>query len=111
MKNAFWFWLALGLSALSACNPAPHYARPTVPAPPSYKEAPPSEYKEVAGWKIAEPSDDKIRPNWWEMYNDPRLNELEEHVQISNQNIAAAEANFRAARAVVVQARSSLFPT
>lgn len=103
--------LVVGLIALSACNPAPHYARPTTPTPPSYKEAPPSEYKEVAGWKIADPGDDKIRPKWWEMYNDPGLNEIEEQVQISNQSIAAAEANFRAARAVVVQARASLFPT
>jgi NodT family efflux transporter outer membrane factor (OMF) lipoprotein len=109
--NPWWSCVLLGLTALSACNPAPHYARPTTPTPPSYKEAPPSEYKEVAGWKIADPSDDKIRPKWWEMYNDPRLNELEEQVQVSNQSIAAAEANFRAARAVVVQARSSLFPT
>jgi NodT family efflux transporter outer membrane factor (OMF) lipoprotein len=114
MTNSFSHFLGLslvlGLIALSACNPAPNYSRPTTPTPPSYKEAP-SEYKEVAGWKIADPSDDKIRPKWWEMYNDPRLNELEEQVQISNQSIVAAEANFRAARAVVVQARASLFPT
>jgi NodT family efflux transporter outer membrane factor (OMF) lipoprotein len=103
--------IAAALAALSACNPAPHYAQPAMPAPPSYKEAPPDQYKEVSGWKIAEPSDDKIRAKWWEMFNDPKLNELEEQVKISNQSIAAAEANFRAARAVVVQARSALYPT
>ena len=53
-----------------------------MPAPP------PDEYKEVAGWKIAEPGDDKIWANWWEMYRDPKLNQLEEQVQISNQTIA-----------------------
>ncbi|MBV8732582.1 MAG: TolC family protein, partial [Acidobacteriia bacterium] len=103
--------LAFILVLFAGCNPAPKYSRPTFPAPPSYKEAPPDQYKEVAGWKIADPSDDKIRPKWWEMYNDPRLNELEEQVQISNQSITAAEANYRAARAVVVQARSALVPT
>jgi NodT family efflux transporter outer membrane factor (OMF) lipoprotein len=96
---------------LSACNPAPKYTRPTLPPPPSYKEAQPAQFKEVPGWKIAEPGDDKIRSKWWEIYNDPVLNGLEEQVQISNQTIAQAEANFRAARAVVVQARSNLYPT
>ncbi|MBV8897887.1 MAG: efflux transporter outer membrane subunit, partial [Acidobacteriaceae bacterium] len=47
---------------------------------------------------------------WWEMYNDPLLNSLEEQVQISNQSVIQAEANYRAARALVVSARSSLFP-
>jgi NodT family efflux transporter outer membrane factor (OMF) lipoprotein len=100
---AFW-------ALLSACNPAPKYTRPTLPAPPAYKEASPDQFKEVPGWKIAEPSDDKIRSKWWEMYNDPVLNGLEEQVQVSNQSIAQAEANFRAARAVVVQARANLYP-
>jgi len=109
--QASWLVVFLLLASLSACNPAPRYSRPTLPAPPSYKEAPPDQYKEVAGWKIAEPGDDKIRSKWWEMYNDPRLSELEEQVRISNQTVAVAEANFRAARAVVVSARSALFPT
>jgi len=95
---------------LSACNPAPKYAKPAVPSPPAFKEAIPQEYKEGTGWKIAEPGDDKIRPNWWEMYNDPQLNALEEQVHMSNQSIIAAEANFRAARALVQSARSALFP-
>ncbi len=103
--------VTLLIVSFSACNPAPHYSRPTMPAPPSYKEAPPDQYKEVAGWKIAEPGDDKIRAKWWEMYHDPNLNQLEEQVEVSNQTIAVAEANFRAARATVVAARSALFPT
>jgi NodT family efflux transporter outer membrane factor (OMF) lipoprotein len=96
---------------LSACNPAPKYARPPAVTPPAFKEAIPQEYKEGTGWKLAQPSDDKIRGNWWEIYNDPQLNALEPQVQVSNQTIAAAEANFRAARALVVSARSALFPS
>ena len=111
LGQASWLVIVFLIAWLAACNPAPHYSRPSLPAPPSYKEAPPDQYKEVPGWKIAEPGDDKIRAKWWEMYNDPRLNELEEQVQISNQTIAVAEANFRAARAVVGSARSALFPT
>ncbi len=104
-------FLIATLATLCACNPAPHYSAPAMPPPASYKEAPPDQYKEASGWKIADPSDDKIRTKWWEMFNDPKLNQLEEQVKISNQSIAAAEANFRAARAVVVQARSALYPT
>lgn len=48
---------------------------------------------------------------WWELYNDPQLSSLEEQVAISNQTIAVAEANFRAARSLVAYARASLFPS
>ncbi len=98
------------LAVLSACNPAPKYSRPPAPVPSAYKEAPP-QFKEGAGWVVAQPGDDKIRPKWWEMYNDPQLNALEEQVALANETVIQAEANFRAARSLVVQARSQLFPT
>ena len=63
------------------------------------------------GWKLAQPKDDALRGNWWEIFGDPQLNALEEKVNISNQNIAAATASFFAARALVKEARSQLFPT
>jgi NodT family efflux transporter outer membrane factor (OMF) lipoprotein len=101
---------AAGFVLLCACNPGPKYAKPPAPVPTAYKEAPP-QFKEGAGWVVAEPADDKIRPKWWEMYNDPQLNALEEQVAIANQTVLQAEANFRAAQALVVSARSQLFPT
>jgi NodT family efflux transporter outer membrane factor (OMF) lipoprotein len=97
------------LTALVACNPAPKYAKPPATAPTAFKEVPP-EYKEGSGWKLAQPGDSKLRAKWWEQYNDPLLNSLEEQIAISNQTIAAAEANYRNARALVVSARSALFP-
>lgn len=105
------FASAVAIILLSSCNPAPKYAKPPVAAPPAFKEAAPQDFKEGTGWKIAQPGDDKIRGKWWEMYNDPVLNSLEEQVEISNQTVIQAEANFRAARSLVVQARSALFPT
>jgi NodT family efflux transporter outer membrane factor (OMF) lipoprotein len=110
MKVNVYIATPLALLLLSGCDPAPKYARPPAAAPQAYKEVPP-EFKEGAGWKIAQPGDDKIRPKWWEMYNDPLLNSLEEQVQISNQTIVVAEANYRAAQAVVLAARSGLYPT
>ena len=63
------------------------------------------------GWKIADPSDAAIRSHWWEVYQDPQLDELEERVAISNQTIVAAEASYRAAHALVLEAQAQLFPT
>ncbi len=60
---------------------------------------------------MAQPKDDAIRGNWWEIFGDPQLNALEEKVNVSNQTIAAAAASFSAARALVKEARSQLFPT
>src|SRR5581483_5719254 len=105
------FVAAAALVVLCSCNPAPKYSKPPVNAPQAFKESAPDQFKEGPGWKVAQPGDDKLRGKWWEMYNDPVLNSLEEQVQISNQTVIQAEANFRAARALVVSARSALFPT
>ena len=71
----------------------------------------PAAYKEMEGWKKAQPGDDVIKGKWWEIFNDSELNSLEEKVDISNQNVAAAEAQFRQALAAVRAARSGYFPT
>ena len=60
---------------------------------------------------MAQPQDDALRGKWWEIFDDPQLNALEDQVNVSNQNIAAAAANFLAARALVKQARAQYFPT
>ena len=89
----------------TACMVGPKYQRPAAPPSTGYKEPLPE------GWKEAQPSDGAIRGKWWEIYNDPNLNALEEQVNISNQNILSAEAQYREARDAVRIARSGLFPT
>lgn len=96
---------------VSGCNLAPQYHAPSVQRPDAYKELTPADFPNTDGWKVAQPSDSVLRNNWWEMFNDPELNKLEEQVNVSNQTIAAAVANFYAARAMVWEARSQLFPT
>ncbi len=97
-------WSLLAALALAAgCNFAPKYAVPPVAKPPAYKE--------TNDWKTAEPADAVIKGNWWEMFNDPQLNALEEQSAISNQTVVGALENFLAARAVAVQARTQLYPT
>jgi NodT family efflux transporter outer membrane factor (OMF) lipoprotein len=96
---------------LAGCNLAPHYEQPESAAPGQFKEAVPPSAQDAQGWKPAEPKDAVLRGNWWELYNDPQLNELEERVAISNQTVAAAEASFRSARALLSEASASLFPS
>jgi NodT family efflux transporter outer membrane factor (OMF) lipoprotein len=87
----------------AGCSVGPSYSRPKILAPEAYKEG--------KGWKIARPEDNVIRGAWWEVFNDPQLNELEVQVNVSNQDLARAEAQFRQARALVQAARSQYFPT
>lgn len=94
--------------ALSGCMVGPKYSRPAAPVPQGYKEPLPDGYKE---WKPAQPNETALRGKWWEVYNDPDLNALEEQVAISNQNVLVAAAQFREARDLVLSARSNLFPT
>jgi NodT family efflux transporter outer membrane factor (OMF) lipoprotein len=86
---------------LSACTVGPDYQRPDAPVPAAYKEA---------GWKIGEPFDAIDRGAWWSVYNDPVLDALERQIDISNQNLLAAEAAFRQSEFIVAQARSQFFP-
>jgi len=96
---------------LGGCTVGPKYHPPAVQAPAAYKEVTPQNAAEIDNWKTAQPSDAAIRGKWWELFNDPELNALEDQVNVSNQSIASAEASFMAARATVKEARSQLFPT
>jgi NodT family efflux transporter outer membrane factor (OMF) lipoprotein len=99
------------LLMLNGCNFAPKYDPPKTEPSPAYKEAVPGGDEAAQGWKLAEPRDAAIRNNWWEIYNDPQLDDLEARVAISNQTIVAAEASYRAAFALVKEAQAQLFPT
>lgn len=96
--------LALAACALvAACAVGPDYKRPATEVPQQYKEA--------GDWKVANPNDAIVRGKWWEIFNDPQLNALEEQVAAANQNILVAEAQYRQAQALVQSARAQFFPT
>src|ERR1700758_544705 len=104
---------ALAILLLTGCRVGPKYQVPpaTAQAPPvSYKESP-SQFKDTDGWKVAQPQDAMLRGKWWEIYNDPELNALEEQLNINNQNIKQFFENFMEARTLIAEARSQLFPT
>lgn len=96
-------WLLAGLWLLTGCAVGPRYAKPTAPAPPAYKEVPPN-------WKTAQPSDQVAKGKWWEVFQDSQLNALEEQINVSNQTLKAAQAQFEQARAAVRINRSAQFP-
>jgi NodT family efflux transporter outer membrane factor (OMF) lipoprotein len=85
------------------CTIGPKYVRPTAPVPAAYKES--------KDWKKAQPQDAIVRGAWWKIFNDPRLDALEEQVNISNQNIAVAAAQYAQAYALVQASKSAFFPT
>jgi NodT family efflux transporter outer membrane factor (OMF) lipoprotein len=102
-KIRFFAAALIPLLLFSGCTVGPKYRTPTVQTPTAYKEN--------KDWKLATPQDAAIREKWWEVYNDPQLNSLEEQVNVSNQSIAAAAASFMEARALVREARAQYFPT
>ncbi len=90
----------------SSCTVGPRYQRPVAQTPPALKA--------MAGndeWKMATPSDGLIKGNWWEIFGDPQLNRLEELVTVNNQNVKAAEAQFRQARALVLASHANYYPS
>ena len=98
------------LFVFDGCVVGPHYKRASVDTPGTFKEVAPDDLKKMDGWKVAQPQDSVLHGKWWEIFGDPQLNALEEQVAISNQNVAAAFANFMAARAIVREARAQYFP-
>ncbi len=95
--------LLIALLQLTGCTVGPKYQRPAAEVPPAYKE--------VGDWKPAQPNDQSLSANWWEIFQDPQLNALEAQVSVSNQNLKAAEAQYTQARALVRYQRANYFPT
>ena len=94
--------IVIALAALSACAPKVKYVPPAVEAPTAFREN--------ENWKVAQPSDALLRGDWWVLFDDADLDALEQQVDVSNQNLKAAEAQFAAARALVRGARANRFP-
>ncbi|MDE3187096.1 MAG: efflux transporter outer membrane subunit [Acidobacteriota bacterium] len=105
------------LTLLAGCKPVgPNYNRPAYQPPAAYKEAgaaavvpPPN--PAGGAWQPASPSDGMLRGKWWEVYNDPQLNKLEDLVATNNQSLRSALETYLAARDQILAARSLFYPT
>ena len=111
-------WVLVAAGFLTACKPVgPNYNRPGYEAPPAYKETgasavlvPPPNPANGGGWQPAAPSDGMLRGKWWEIYQDPQLNQMEERIDPNNQSLRQALETYLAARDQVAAARSALYP-
>jgi NodT family efflux transporter outer membrane factor (OMF) lipoprotein len=99
------------LPLLHGCTVGPKYVRPNFQAPLAFKETADQVAPDGTTWTAAKPQEAKLRGKWWEIYQEPELNALEDKLNDSNQNIAQAFHNLMAARAQVREARSSYSPT
>ena len=105
MRRAQWPLVLLATAVLpfTGCAVGPKYHPPVVQAPPAYKE--------VGDWKPAQPNEQNLGGEWWKIFQDPQLDALELQVNVSNQNLKAAEAQFRQARAALRYTRADYYPT
>ena len=102
-KTARAFLVTIVVLQLAGCAVGPKYHPPVFQAPPTYKE--------VGDWKPAQPNDQNLGGSWWTIFQDPQLDALEAQVNVSNQNLKAAEAQFRQARAALRYSRADYYPT
>jgi len=91
-----------GTLTIAGCAVGPKYVRPAAEVPATYKEA--------RDWKTAQPNDQNLGGAWWEIFQDPQLNNLEEQVNVSNQNLKAAEAVYTQSRALLRYDRAAFYP-
>jgi NodT family efflux transporter outer membrane factor (OMF) lipoprotein len=108
-------------AGVTGCHLGPAYHPPVIQPPPAFKEAPPAtppadaaqtqNNADNGNWTVAQPADAKIRGDWWAIFNDPELNDLEGQLNIDNQNLKLFFENFMEARALVREARAQYFPT
>jgi NodT family efflux transporter outer membrane factor (OMF) lipoprotein len=95
--------LTMAVFQLTGCAVGPKYHPPVVQAP--------SAYKEMGDWKPAQPNDQSLGGDWWTIFQDPQLDALEQQINVGNQNLKAAEAQFQQARAVLRYSRADYYPT
>jgi NodT family efflux transporter outer membrane factor (OMF) lipoprotein len=98
---------------LTGCTVGPNYHRPDAPTAPAFKESavvPPPDLPQ-GGWKQVTPNDSALRANWWEIYQDPQLDKLEQQVAVSNQTLKASYEQYVQARAAIQFFRSQYYPT
>ncbi len=101
MTSLVFLLVAAGL--VTGCAVGPKYKVPAVTAPPAYKES--------ANWKPAQPNEQQLGGNWWEIFQDPQLNTLEQQINVSNQNLKAAVAQYQESRAALRYVRADYYPT
>src|SRR5882672_3957112 len=89
--------------SIAGCAVGPKYNRPAVEIP--------SAYKEVGDWRPAQPNEQNLGGAWWQIFQDRQLNALEDQINVSNQNLKVAEAQYTQARALLRYDRAGYYPS
>ena len=97
---------------LTGCAVGPDYTRPDAPVPAQYKQASAAPIDAYgARWQSAQPADEAPTGAWWRVFQAPELDALMAQLHAHTPSIAQAEAQYRAAQALLQQAQAKLFPT
>lgn len=102
-RTASFAMCLVGPFAIVGCTVGPKYQRPAVDVPPAYKE--------LGDWKTAQPNEQNLGGAWWQIFQDPQLNRLEDQINVSNQNLKAAVAQYTQARAALRYYRADYYPS
>jgi outer membrane protein TolC len=97
---------SIGLASvlsIAGCAVGPKYNRPSVEVPPAYKE--------LGDWKPAQPNEQNLGGTWWQVFQDQQLNDLEDQINVSDQNLKVAEAQYTQARAMLRYYRADYYPS
>src|SRR6202044_2519921 len=84
MKRLIPIFTSVAALLLAGCMVGPQYKRPAAITAPAFKEAPPPQTAANDGWKPGQPGDQKLKGDWWRMYQDPQLDALEAQVDPAN---------------------------
>jgi len=103
--------LLAALLVLAGCSLAPTYTTPQAAHPAAFKEAAPLTPQQAGTWKQAQPAEDIARGEWWKVFGDAQLNDYEAQALAANQNLKAAAARLKEARAIQQTVRAGMFPT
>src|SRR3982750_4569349 len=103
--KTFGMILAIVVSANLIAAVGPNYHRPAVPEAKEFSDV------QLGAWKEATPSDAIARGDWWKVFKDPVLDDLERQAAENNQDLKAAVARVTQARALARSAKADFFPS
>jgi NodT family efflux transporter outer membrane factor (OMF) lipoprotein len=102
-KNAILPTALLITLMITACTTPAPYQKPVMEVPAAFKES--------GLWKAARPDAATVPDDWWQLFNDPVLNDLQKQVVVGNENLKASAAQYQVARATLGSARAAMLPT
>lgn len=99
--------LTVSLLGLSACTMGPNFHSPNWSAPSSWFSGPKEPVAPPPSVPVAAPID----PNWWNLFHDAELTELEQRVASQNLDVKVAAIRFAESRAQLSITTAAAYPS